>query len=139
MFESSVATARAVPAATATSAATAGCTMSVSAPPAAVEASQNIYNPSLLNNRGQDDVRVAALHAGATLGISAHQLEASASVGLRPHHHAQQTVGHTSVLTQPLFELNPNSSEQVPYISLDEFLASDNEEIKTTTNNQGKL
>jgi len=60
-------------------------------------------------------------------------------VGLRPHHHAQQTVGHTSVLTQPLFELNPHSSEQVPYISLDEFLASDNEEIKTTTNNQGKL
>ena len=48
-------------------------------------------------------------------------------------------VGHTSVLTQPgLFELNPNSSEQVPYISLDEFLAPDNEEIKTTTNNQGK-
>ena len=30
------------------------------------------------------------------------------------------------------------NSEQVPYISLDEFLASDNEEIKTTTNNQGK-
>ena len=48
-------------------------------------------------------------------------------------------VGHTSVLTQPLFELNPHSGgEQVPYISLDEFLASDNEEIKTTTNNQGK-
>ena len=45
MFESSVATARAVPAAvTATSTATVGCTMSVSAPPAAVEASQNIYN-----------------------------------------------------------------------------------------------
>jgi len=135
MFESSVATARAVPAATVTSAATAGCTMSVSAPLAAAAASQNIYNPSLLNNRGQDDVRVA-LHAGATLGISAHQIEASALVGLRPHHHAQQTVGHTSVLTQPLFELNPHSSEQVPYISLDEFLASDNEEIKTTTNNQ---
>lgn len=46
--------------------------------------------PSLLNNRGQDDVRVA-LHAGATLGISAHQIEASALVGLRPHHHAQQS------------------------------------------------
>ena len=44
MFESSLATARAVPAATATSTATVGCTMSVSAPPAAVEASQNIYN-----------------------------------------------------------------------------------------------
>ena len=44
MFEGSVATARAVPAATATSAATVGCTMSVSAPPAALEASQNIYN-----------------------------------------------------------------------------------------------
>ena len=44
MFESSVATARAVPAVTATSTATVGCTMSVSAPPAAVEASQNIYN-----------------------------------------------------------------------------------------------
>ena len=51
----------------------------------------SIVQPSLLNNRGQDDVRVAALHAGATLGISAHQLEASASVGLRPHHHAQQS------------------------------------------------
>ena len=44
MFESSLATARAVPAHTATSTATVGCTMSVSAPPAAVEASQNIYN-----------------------------------------------------------------------------------------------
>ena len=55
MFESLVATARAVPAATATSAATAGCTMSVSAPTAAaVEASQNIYNVSRrLSNRGR--------------------------------------------------------------------------------------
>ena len=46
--------------------------------------------PSLLNNRGQDDVRVA-LHAGAALGISAHQIETSALVGLRPHHHAEQS------------------------------------------------
>ena len=41
MFESSVSTARAVPA---VATETAGCTMSVSAPPAAAAASQNIYN-----------------------------------------------------------------------------------------------
>merc|ERR1712156_644804 len=37
------------------------------------------------------------------------------------------------VLTQPLFELNHHSAEEVPYISLDEFLSSDNEDLRTTT------
>jgi len=89
----------------------------------------------MLNNRGHDDV-TTALPIGATTGISAHQIEARASVGLRPHTE-QQVVGHTSVLSQSLFELNPhNSAEEVPYISLDEFLSSDNEELRTTTNTQ---
>merc|ERR1711962_1967578 len=61
-----------------------------------------------------------------------HQLEARASVGHRPHIE-QQAVEHTSVLTQPLFELNHHSAEEVPYISLDEFLSSDNEDLRTTT------
>ena len=49
-----------------------------------------------------------------------------------------------AVLAQALLELNPQSYstqniEEVPYISLDEFLSSDSEEIKTTSkHNQGK-
>ena len=38
----------------------------------------------MLNNGGHDDV-TAALPIGANTGISAHQLEARASVGHRPH------------------------------------------------------
>jgi len=120
--------ARAVPVNTGTVTATAvGCSSS-----AAATASQNLYNPSLLNNRGHNDV-TTALPNGATTGISTHQIEARASVGLRPHN--EEAVGHSSVLSQSLFELN-NSAEEVPYISLDEFLSSDNEDLRTTTNTQ---
>jgi len=49
---------------------------------------------------------------------------------------SQQT--DTSVLTQPLFELNPTGTDIVPYISLDEFLSSDNE-ASNSINSRGKV
>merc|ERR1712154_114584 len=52
--------------------------------------------------------------------------------------------GEHTVLAQALLELNPQSYstqniEEVPYISLDEFLSSDSEEIKTTSKHNQDL